>query len=212
MSNGLSGVRADHSTSYRQLEFLAARVRKELKLAPDQAIDPLQLFEDLHEISIQQSSGKLIPLGYGVISLEGSEGFTRYDRDRGVLEILASERTYDWLERRRPRAGYFVAHELGHCILHTDQLVRLAQMPTQQQAAFHRSSGRQAHQAYQDTEWQANAFASSLLMPAQGLLALEGQGARLSVEVIADTFGVSLEAAGYRLDLYGKRKSQLVRL
>src|SRR3977135_1099770 len=112
MTRGLSGVRADRTYSYRKLETFAAFVRKQLSLLPGEAINPLQLFEDLHDISIQQSSGKVIPLRGGVISLEDSEGYTRYDRQRNVLEILASERTYEWLEQGHPRAGYFVAHEL----------------------------------------------------------------------------------------------------
>lgn len=171
MTRGLSGVRADRSWSYRRLEGLAAHVRQQLTLAADEVIDPLRLFEDLHEISISRSDGIEIPLRGGVISLEDSEGYTRYDGDGKVLEILASERTYEWLEQAHPRAGYFVVHELGHCVLHTDQLVRLARMPTEQQAAFHR--GREGHRACDDTEWQANAFASALLMPAQGVAALE---------------------------------------
>ena len=205
---GLSGVRADHAYSYSKLEAFAAYVREQLKIPPEQAIAPVQLFEDLHEISIQRASSKELPLRSGVVALEDSEGYTRYDHERDVLEILASEQTYEWLEQRHPRAGYFVAHELGHCILHTDQLVRLAQMPTKQQAAFHR--GRQDHKAYNDTEWQANAFASALLMPVRGMVALERLKGNLTVSLIVDRFGVSREAAGYRLELYGKRKVELL--
>ena len=206
----LSGVRADHAYSYSKLEACAAYIREQLKVSPEQAIAPVQLFdEDLHEISIQRTSSKELPsLRSGVVHLEDSEGYTRYNHERDVLEILASEQTYEWLEQRHPRAGYFVAHELGHCILHTDQLVRLAQMPTKQQATFHR--GRQDHRAYNDTEWQANAFASALLMPVRGMVALERLKRKLTVSLIVDRFGVSHEAAGYRLELYGKRKVELL--
>lgn len=208
MTRGLSGVRADGSWSYRRLEGLAAHVREQLNLRADEAVDPLELFEDLHEISIRRSNGVEIPLRGGVISLEDSEGYTRFDGGRDVLEILASERTYEWLEQGHPRAGYFVVHELGHCVLHTDQLVRLARMPTEQQAAFHR--GRQGHRACDDTEWQANAFASALLMPAQGVAALERQNGGLTVSMIVERFRVSREAANYRLDLFTARRSELL--
>jgi len=207
MTKPLAGVRADHNYSYSKLEAVAAYVRQQLKFSPDQAIDPLQLFEDLHELSIT-SNGKAIPLRGGVIALENSEGYTRYDHERHVIEILASETTYHWLEQRHPRAGYFVAHELGHCVLHTDQLVRLAQLPTNQQAAFHR--GREGHRAYQDTEWQANAFASALLMPARGIVTLEQQFGQVTVPLLARQFGVSQEAANYRLALYASRKNELL--
>ena len=208
MSKGLSGVRADNKYSYRKLEAFAAYVRKELKFDAGQAIDPLRLFEDLHQIGIKKSDGKLIPLRGGVIAVEDSEGYTRYDRHHQVIEILASESIYHRLENQHPRAGYFVAHELGHCVLHTDQLVRLAQMPTNQQAAFHR--GREGHKPFEDTEWQANAFASALLMPARGIAALEEDYGQLTASLIADQFGVSHEAAGYRLNLYNTKKDELL--
>ena len=82
-------------------------------------------------------------------------------------------------------------------------------MPTDQLAALHR--GEQAHRPFRDTEWQANAFASALLMPAQGLIALEREHGALTVVEIADRFGVSHEAAGYRLDLFAKRRGELTR-
>jgi Zn-dependent peptidase ImmA (M78 family) len=208
MTKGLSGVRSDNKFSYRKLEAFATYVRQELKFAPGQAIDALRLFEDLHEISITKSDGKVIPLRGGVIAVEDSEGYTRYDRQHQVIEILASESIYHRLENQHPRAGYFVAHELGHCVLHTDQLVRLAKMPTNQQAAFHR--GREDHKPFEDTEWQANAFAGALLMPARGIAALEQDYRQLTTSLIVDQFGVSNEAAGYRLNLYNSRKDELL--
>lgn len=209
MTKALCGVRADQGASYQKLEALASHVRKQLSFAPDAAIDPLRLFEDLHEISIRQGGGQLIPLRSGVVALEDSEGYARYDRGRKLIEILASERIYEWLERGHPRASYFVAHELGHCVLHTDQLIRLAQMPTNQQAALHRD--RVGHKPFQDTEWQANAFASALLMPARGIASLEQRYGSVSAELIVDQFGVSREAAGYRLILFNERKGDLLR-
>ena len=206
-TRGMSGMRADCPSSYRRLETIAARVREQIHASPDQAVDTLRLFEDLSEISLRMSGGKELPLGSGVIPLEGSEGYARYDTERDILEVLASERTYDRLERHHPRAGYFVAHELGHCILHANQLVRLARMPTMQQAALHRR--REGHKPYQDTEWQANAFASAFLMPAIGMAAIESVRGELTVPLVADRFGVSREAAGYRLQLYSKRKVEL---
>jgi Zn-dependent peptidase ImmA (M78 family) len=208
MSATLCGVRADVSQSYRKLEKIAEGIRESLGYQPTEAIKPLKLFEDLHKVSTTTRSGKLIPLDTGVIALEDSEGYTRYDRSNNIMEVLASEQTYLKLENRHPRAAYFIAHELGHCVLHTDQLVRLAQLPTAQQAAFHR--GRADHKSFQDTEWQANALASALLMPARGIRAMESEFALVTASMIADQFSVSLEAAGYRVDLYQRRKSELL--
>ena len=205
-----SGVRADRSYSHQNLEHFAAHVREHLKISPAAAINTLRLFDGLDDITVQDGTGRAIPLRGNVIELEDSEGFTKYDSDLRIIEILASAETYDWLEQAYPRGGYFVAHELGHCLLHTDQLVRLAQMPTAQQAAFHRGGQVVEHAIYRDTEWQANAFASALLMPASGLLALEQKCSGLCPSDIVKHFRVSAEAASYRLKLYNKRKRKLV--
>ena len=113
-TRGCSGVQADRASSYSKLEVAAAHVRRCLGVSSEQAIDPLQLFEDLHEISLNRANRESLPLSYGVVALENSEGYTRYDRIRNVMEIIASEQTYEWLEDGHPRGAYFVAHELGH--------------------------------------------------------------------------------------------------
>ena len=216
MWQGLSGVGADRGYSYRKLEKIAAYVRDQLDCSPTEAINTLLLFDGL-DIEVQDGTGRDIPIRGSVIELKDSEGYTKYDRDRRVIEIRASPKTYEWLEKGYPRGGYFVAHELGHCLLHTAQLVRLAQMPKAQLAAFHRGGQEVAHEAYQDTEWQANAFAGALLMPARGLLILEQEHGileqehgELSPAIIAEHFHVSAEAAGYRLELYNDRKELLL--
>ncbi len=208
MSKELVGVRADYPYSYRQLEKLAAYVRRQLGVSPHEAIAPLKLFEGLDDITIHRRSEQPVPLRHGVISIEDSEGYTKYDSEQGVIEVLASEKTYNRLEQGHPRGTYFVAHELGHCVLHIEQLVRLAQMPAMQLAGLHR--GRAKHKPYQDTEWQANAFASAVLMPAGGLLALERESGLLMVGAVSARFGVSNEAAGYRIKLYTTRRAQLL--
>ena len=209
MWQGLVGVRADGGYSYLKLEKIAAYVRGLLGYSPTEAINTLQLFDGL-DIEVQDGTGQDIPIHGAVIELNGSEGYAKYDSDRCVIEILASPEIYDWLEKGHPRGGFFVAHELGHCLLHTDQLVRLAQMPKAQQAALHRGGQEVGHEAYQDTEWQANAFAGALLMPAKGLQILEQEHGEFSQDLIVEHFNVSAEAAGYRLELYNDRKEELL--
>ena len=209
MWQGLVGVRADRGYSYRKLEKRADYVRDRLNYSPTDAIDTLRLFDGLG-MEVRDGTGRDIPIHGAVIELNGSEGYAKYDGDLHVIEILASPETYDWLEKGHPRGGFFVAHELGHCLLHTDQLVRLAQMPKAQQAALHRGGEEVGHEAYQDTEWQANAFAGALLMPARGLLILEQEHGELSQDIITEHYHVSAEAAGYRIELYNDRKEQLL--
>jgi Zn-dependent peptidase ImmA (M78 family) len=203
------GVRADHALSHRRLEEFAAHVRAQLGFGTDTAINLLTLFEDLHEITIRRSDGRTIPLWGHVSDLESSEGYARYDKERNVMEIVVSTQTYDWLRHGHPRAAYCIGHELGHCLLHTDQLIRLAKMPTNQQTAFHR--GQTTHAIFCDTEWQANAFSGALLMPAPGIAAIETRNCAVTPSMLANQFGVSREAAGYRLQLFHLRRSELLR-
>ena len=209
MPQGLSGIRADRGYSYHKLEKVASRVREQLNCSPTEAINALRLFDGLN-ITVRARTGRRIPVCGSVIELNDSEGYAKYDGDRQIIEILASSTAYEWLEEGYPRGCYFVAHELGHCLLHTDQLVRLAQMPKAQQAALHRGGQVARHAIYRDTEWQANAFASALLMPARGLLALEQQYDELSPVIVSEHFSVSHQAASYRVELYNARKQELL--
>ena len=205
-----SGIRADRGYSYQILEIVATKVRKRLELPPTAPINSLRLFEGL-DITAQGRNGQNIPIRGNVIDLEYSEGFTKYNRDLQIIEIFASAETYNWLEQDFPRGRFFLAHELGHCLLHTNLLVRLAHMPLAQRTALQQREQLVLHEIFQDTEWQANAFASALLMPASGLLALETKSANgLTPAEIAECFCVSAKAACYRLELYISRKQQLL--
>ena len=210
MSKAPSGVRADFGYSYRDLERIAAYVREQLSLSPTKPVDALRLFDGL-EISVRDGMGRDIPVRGNVIELDESEGFAKYDSERRVIEILASTETYDWLEHDYPRGRFFVAHEWGHCLLHTDQLVRIAKLPKDRQAALHHGNEGDEHPIFRDTEWQANAFASAFLMPARGIYALEQDlGDTIDPIEIAEHFGASLEAASYRFEQYTNRKVELL--
>ena len=206
-----SGLPADRSYSYQKLERIATRVRERLDLSPTSAIDALLLF-DGRDITVKSRSGRDIPIRGTVVELEDMEGYAKYDIDRQIIEIQASTTTYDWLEQDYPRGRFFLAHELGHCLLHTDQLVRMAQMPTKKIAALHYAKQTGAtHEFCLDTEWQANAFAGAFLMPARGISVLEQEfDDALSPVEIAEHFRVSTEAATYRLESYKGRKDQLL--
>jgi Zn-dependent peptidase ImmA (M78 family) len=127
------------------------------------------------------------------------EGLTRWDPEQQKLEVVLADRTYEMLQENHVRARSTVAHETGHAVLHTAQIIRLAGMSLRSHVAFHRD--RNPHKAYLDTEWQANAFGSSLLMPAAGIVALVDKHGP-SIAKIAKNFGVSEESATYRLETY----------
>lgn len=81
------------------------------------------------------------------------------------------------------RDQFTIAHELGHYFLHSRQ----GKQPVE---------ARRLTQEHGRAEWEANWFAASLLMPeAEFRAAVEK---RLKPVVLADIFGVSVEAAEVR--------------
>src|SRR5437763_1587383 len=100
MTIRLTGIRADRKRSYRDLEATARRVRNFLKLGSSQALDALNMFENLDQVSLEMRDGRLIPFRECIASLDDSEGYTRYDAGKNIMEIVASESTYRGLERR----------------------------------------------------------------------------------------------------------------
>ena len=204
MSRLLSGLPADQSYSYVALERIARSVRGKLGYDPGAAIDASALFDDLIDYKVAIQS-KPVPITTGVAGIS-SEGLTWYDPEHDRMEILVSDDTYYGLIAGKPRAAYCFSHEIGHALLHAGQLYRISQLE-EPAAAFQRGVAK--HAAYMDTEWQANAFASALLMPAHGLAALERELGDLQAEDIARRFGTSLEAATYRLELFAERRTRL---
>ncbi|MGD0902309.1 MAG: ImmA/IrrE family metallo-endopeptidase [Terracidiphilus sp.] len=199
MTQQLKGIRADRKESYRSIEQMATTLREALALGPLDRFNALQFFDKIVPDMIVQCQAGRITLCEAVEDCP-QEGLTRWSADSGLLEIVLSGSTYDLLQKDHVRARSTVAHECGHACLHTDQIIRLGGMSLISQVAFHRE--RDPHQACEDTEWQANAFGSSLLMPAEGVLALSSRPAGLTAAAIAVAFGVSIESASYRIETY----------
>lgn len=199
MTRPLTGIRADRKESYQSIERVAVELRKLLGLGPLERFDARQFFDQIVPDMTVQCRAGCITLCEAIEDCP-QEGLTRWDAASGVLEFVLSGQTYDLLQENHVRARSTVAHECGHACLHTDQIIRLGGMSLTSQVAFHRE--RNPHQACEDTEWQANAFGSALLMPAEGVLALSSRPAGLTIEAIATTFGVSIESASYRIETY----------
>lgn len=114
----------------------------------------------------------------------GVEGF--YSPSEGC--VFLSDSTYAaCLDRSNPRALFTLAHELGHLALGHELALNLE------------VGLREEHQIYEDSEWQANTFASELLMP-EDIIRLEEL---FFPESLCDRFGVSFEAARVRLTKLG---------
>lgn len=201
MTRPLTGIRADQKHSYRSIEAIAAGLRETLGLATLERFDAKLFFErQLADVTLKCRTGS-VALREGVEECQ-QEGLTRWDPEDRVIEVVLSPTTYSMLGADHVRARSTVAHECGHAVLHTDQIIRLAGMSLMSRVAFHRD--KYPHQACEDTEWQANAFGSALLMPAAGLASLSARVPSLTPAVVAATFGVSEESAFYRIETYGR--------
>lgn len=94
------------------------------------------------------------------------------------------------------RQAFTIAHELGHWLLHQDQLSR---EPDKYAVLYRKPLGRPNGDPI---ETEANFFAANLLVPKT---LLEKYKDVEDTNTIAKIFGVSLEVVGYRMkDEYGK--------
>lgn len=199
MNRPLTGICADRKESYRSIEHSAGGLRKMIGLEPLDQFDALNFFDQIIPEMTVKCGTKDIPL-YEVVDNCQQEGCTRWDAESGFLQIVLSGHTHDMLRAGHVRARSTVAHEAGHACLHTDQIIRLHGMSLTSQVAFHRE--KSPHVACQDTEWQANAFGSALLMPAEGVERIFTRLGNQSAVAIAEHFGVSIESATYRIGTY----------
>ncbi len=104
-------------------------------------------------------------------------------------EVLLRADVYDKACEGDPRSLFTIAYEIGHLLLHKKQNINLIGN------GFARSAGKTP--AYIDPEWQANAFAGELLAPADLVVGM-------TVEEVAEEFGVSMSCANIQLQQAGK--------
>jgi hypothetical protein len=131
--------------------------------------------------------------GVEVLS-DGVEGMTFPDG-----RVLLSEETYRGAHDGLGRSRFTVPHECYHGIKHRDQ-IRRALTDTGELVVFR----RKLVQPFRDPEWQANAFAGALLMPAQMVRLLASKEQRLLLpDTMTEEFGVSYQAAEVRLKVLG---------
>lgn len=100
--------------------------------------------------------------------------------DKLRLELRSD--VYDALIAGRPRARYTALHEVGHLFLH-------------QGIPLRRSPGTATHRHFEDSEWQADNFASEFLMPVEHMLRLVPRTAATA----SKEFNVSMRAALVRV-------------
>jgi len=102
-----------------------------------------------------------------------NHGLTYVDR----TEILVRVDVYEGVEQRKGRDRFTLAHELGHLVLHNNP-------------GYARNARKTEDiPPYRSSEWQANTFAGSLLMP------LDFLRTATSLQEVAEVCGVSFDAA-----------------
>ena len=98
--------------------------------------------------------------------------------DKNIIRVKNS--IYEAACRGIGHAVFTLAHELGHIIMHKKQ---------------EPSYARGNHKIYEDSEWQADTFASAFLMDARFINLQTDSAYEISIR-----FGTSFEAANVRLD------------
>ena len=170
----------------------SAQIEKEAELflqtlAPEclqspQATPVLEIFENkLEALDFKALIGK---------NIKGLGGIT--DITHRFIQLPSS--TYKRLEKADPQARFTVAHEFGHAYLHTKEQA-LGKFPFRNHLTF---AQRSKIRAFEDPEWQANAFAASILMPFRTMRMLHQQDLMDPLHIM-DVFNVSWSAANRRV-------------
>lgn len=125
---------------------------------------------------------------------DGVEGMTWPDG-----RVIVSEETYRGAALGKGRSRFTIPHEGYHGIQHRSQ-IRKALYDAGELILYR----RQLVKPYQDPEWQANTFASAILMPASMVRELaRKEGKLFLVSTMAEVFQVSPTAAEVRLTKLG---------
>ncbi len=199
---------ADKKRNTVDVEREAAAARVRLGFDPEEPLPSMLLFERL--ACLRSGPANSIPVGYHVADLlDGVEAETSYVRERNELLVTLSEPTYRGLERDVPRSRFSVAHEAGHVVQHSAEVIRLSKIPHRAAALLRGSYA--VLKPWEDAEWQASAFAGALLAPARALRHLQFLGYTLTASLLCSRFGISKPSASRRLSVYFEKGDQLLR-
>lgn len=163
--------------SRKQIEAIASAVRSLLGVSRSGRIALQPILEFALDDIVDEAFFRIVDDA----ELGGAEAMT--DGREPVITLSAS--TYMKLEKGDYRARMTVAHEIGHLILHSGQIVFHFEEPINDNRF--------------DPEWQADQFAAALLMPREAFAKMT------TVHQAMKTFGVSKPAAICRAQVVGIR-------
>lgn len=203
------GMRANRSHSYKSLERVARDARR--RVCPElHDEEPLPLgasgiFERLDSVCVGDPKNPTM-LTFAVNDLSpGIEGESRFDPDTNTVTVTLATATYTAVELCEPRGLFSVCHETVHVFEHFPILRQLSVLPHHEIALLR----QEAYPIYFDTEWQADAAASAMIMPAKGLERLRLEG-RLTKREVMTRFGASSQAASVRLTLFNEHRQKML--
>lgn len=165
------GYRAPKALSYAKIEVATSRLRRLVGLDDNAPLPGGEEFFDrfLNGLTIHTSRGRLRANYYCDNLPSGCEGRAVYSPESpNEIAIELSPETYSGFLKNWSRPRFTVNHEFGHAVLHAEVLIQLGSVP-HHVAELQRQATADRHPAYRDTEWQANAFAGALLVPAAGV-------------------------------------------
>ena len=164
------GFRVSRGQSYASIERTAQGVRRVVAptLGPGDPINMVALFERLDEYCVKVGDRKIY-LDYAVRDFTGIEAITIYDDEDDRIVVVLSTKTYLALQRGDNRPLFTVAHEIGHAVLHAEEVMAAGTVDDLRYAA---ARGKSSHKIFMDSEWQSDVFAAALLMPAEGVGAM----------------------------------------
>lgn len=207
----MPGLRAFCGHSYASIERIMAAARE--VIAPDtasfKALDCDRIFNDLDRLALNVDRKMRLRLNYDVQDPIGDEeARTQFRPADGCFVVTLTPETAVGLDKKNGRARFTFCHELAHVLLHYKLLIELALNP-ERTSALARAGN---HEDFEDTEWQANAGAAALLMPAAGLQVIEQIEGALEPSYFSGVFEVSQSAATRRLAVFEKHKARLVQM
>lgn len=160
------------------IEDVALRVRDQLRpgLSPLEAVPLDRLVRDvvIADLTVCASTDELLPPNVW--------GVTTFEADADRAWIWLNKTAWHEVFTGTPRTRFTLAHELGHVVLHGQQLAELFSRPDPDH--------------HELIEREANRFAAHLLIPDAALKRLSS----VKPDALAKRFGVSLRMAGLRFD------------
>jgi hypothetical protein len=213
---GMKLNKALRGHSYATLEREAAKFRAALQYDSVSPIDGLDLWNRIPVHLQIVLDGRTYRVDVGVEDLPRTAQAS-YDPDREQYELVLSPLAYALLENGNPKGNFDLDHECAHIWLHARLLQKRRKLDRKSLEEL-LVELKYPHRYGRDVEWQANAMAAAVLMPATGIRMIEEAvspsdlfGRASLSDAIAQNFKVSSQSAGYRWDCYVERKRELLK-